>query len=100
MNGRPSAYLREADDKKTQLLVIMPATFPRTPIQMSQMPQAMPARVEAHLVIEMTPLFWLKVVFGIDVARLENIDESASARRPPCTDFSYSMVSIERSLAS
>lgn len=41
------------------------------------------ARLLPNLVSEMTPLFWLKVVFGIDVHRHDKNELTPSARRPP-----------------
>ena len=39
------------------ILLIIPEIFPKTPMMMSQIPQAYPARRDAHLVKAMTPLF-------------------------------------------
>ena len=42
-------------------------SFPMTPNTMSQPAHAKPAERDAQRVSAMTPLFWLKVVFGGDV---------------------------------
>lgn len=46
---------------------------------------AMPAWREAQRVREMTPLFWEKVVLGIDVHSAAISDDSPSPSNPPCT---------------
>ena len=63
--------------------VIMPAILLRTPIRTSQKPVAMPARRLAHLVMAITPLFWLKVVLGILVKTADRIEHTASDMRDP-----------------
>mmetsp|Transcript_10642 Transcript_10642/g.65617 ORF Transcript_10642/g.65617 Transcript_10642/m.65617 type:complete len:81 (+) Transcript_10642:3028-3270(+) len=50
---------------------IIAAMYPKIPIINSQHPHAIPAYMLAHLVSEMTPLFWLNVVFGMLIARHE-----------------------------
>eukprot|EP00532_Pseudo-nitzschia_australis_P019139 CAMPEP_0168302436 /NCGR_PEP_ID=MMETSP0142_2-20121227/39112_1 /TAXON_ID=44445 /ORGANISM="Pseudo-nitzschia australis, Strain 10249 10 AB" /LENGTH=81 /DNA_ID=CAMNT_0008253041 /DNA_START=56 /DNA_END=301 /DNA_ORIENTATION=- len=39
------------------MLVMTPATLPKTPRKINQAPHAYPARFDAHLVRAMTPLF-------------------------------------------
>ena len=65
------------------MLEMMPATLENTPSKINHTPHANPARLEAHFVIPITPLFWLKVVFGGDVIRLLKIELIASAVKPP-----------------
>merc|ERR1711970_1214727 len=82
------------------MLEMMPEILARMPKNMSQMPAAVPARLEAHLVSAMTPLFWEKVVLGMPVAMAEKKEQTPSESRPPCTDLSNSSDSVSSSEAS
>ena len=60
-------------------------SFPMTPNTMSQPAHAKPAERDAQRVSAMTPLFWLKVVFGGDVkmharSRVDAVGEQAALR--------------------
>ena len=79
---------------------MMPETLARTPKKMSQMPQATPALLDAHLVSAMTPLFCEKVVLGMPVPRAARKEQTPSERRPPWMDLSNSSDSTDSSEAS
>ena len=63
--------------------VMIPAIFENTPIRMSTTPVAIPARLDAHLVRAMTPLFWENVVFGIAVMNPASMLQKASESNAP-----------------